>query len=353
MGIISASFFITILGLIFKGVIGVLCGSRALVADAVHSLTDALCFGLNYNSAYSQTKSSNERASRQNLFIGVVIVLSGVWVCANNTATLISGTLAHPGFLGLAIALISMIANWRLFKTSKCVAGRFNDPQGLVCVIQNRTNFLAACLSFSGVLLSEFGFLYFDPICAVMIGGLLVASGLEILFTAEDHSVGRGTRRKAVSVVGMITLAIVTFYGYRVHGALSADGVILVPAQGAGVAGPADAVLGRAQYFAIFNTREHTHTMVPNSRRFQSGDVSNFVVSVVKAYNVDVILVHNVGSEMFSDMQDQGVRIYYFKQPSSVQQLVTDFQRDRLELARGPNVSKGYGLERIRWMEPW
>ena len=114
--VIAGSFYITVAGLILKGVIGFLCGSRALMADAMHGLADTLCFGINYIGSHAAPANQQKADLGSNCVIGSVIILSGVWVFADSTAAIASGTLARPGLFGFIVAAITAIVNWRLYR---------------------------------------------------------------------------------------------------------------------------------------------------------------------------------------------------------------------------------------------
>jgi predicted Fe-Mo cluster-binding NifX family protein len=355
MRVISGSFYLTVAGLILKGVIGVMCGSRALVADAVHSLTDSICFGINYGGARVTPDRPLGSAPATNYVIGSAIFLSGVWVCADNTATLIGGSLAHPGLWGPIVAAVSVVVNWRLCRVSNCASRQFGDPNMFVCAVQNRTNFFAACLSLAGVVLAELGFLFLDPLCALVIGGLLVASGAEILHGSSTYQgpSAASIRKGSWVAVGVLSMGMIGFYGFRVLDTFAGSKVVLLPAHGTTSSSPADTVLGRAEYFLIVDTGKGTTTPIMNASRYSPSDASTNLVAIVKNYNVDVVLAHKIGTEMFSDLRSEGVKMYYFGAPQTVGSVLSDYRGGQLELARSPNAVRRYGLSEMRWMRPW
>lgn len=351
--VIAGSFYITTAGLILKGIFGFLCGSRALIADAMHGLADTLCFGINYIGSRAAPTSQQKADLGGNRIIGSVIIISGVWVFADSTAAIASGTLARPGLFGFIVAAISTIVNWRLYRMSECLKKRFDDPPSFVCAVQNKTNFHAACLSLAGVLLADAGFKLFDPVCAVIIGSYLIVSGLKILNEAFEK---RGPlflsiRRNTMLAVGILSCFIVAFYAYRVTDNLSHNKVILIPAQGTTIASPVDAVLGRAQYFIIMDLRANTMTLFSNEVRLYNADVSNNLVAIVRDKRVDAVIAYKIGTEMFADLQAEGVKMYYVNEPTTVERVISDYQHNRLEVAMVPNVSQRYG--QIGWLRPW
>ena len=350
--VVYGSLLATIAGLVLKGAIGILCGSRAVFADAVHAFADTISFGVNASDAGG---SAGPRSFGRSVLIGSVIFVSGVWVLTDNTATLISGTQSHPGLWAVVVALASAVANYHLYRFSECANARAGDSSTFVCVVQNKTNFFAACISLFGVGMAELGLTYFDPICALVIGSLLLASAVTILRDAlAQESAGAGTaRRIAWLSAGLPACLVMGLFAWRVFDSIGRRDVILIPARGMTASSPVDDVLGRAAYFVIVDTRSGAVTSFVNQNRNLNGDVSNGLLSLVKATSVEVVLAHSIGREMFADLRQAGVKMYYFAGPETVSQVLSDFRHGRLDLARAPNVSRGHGLSEVRWLEPW
>jgi len=151
--------------------------------------------------------------------------------------------------------------------------------------------------------------------------------------------------------VGILSCFIVAFYAYRVTDNLSHNKVILIPAQGTTIASPVDAVLGRAQYFIIMDLRANTMTLFSNEVRLYNADVSNNLVAIVRDKRVDAVIAYKIGTEMFADLQAEGVKMYYVNEPTTVERVISDYQHNRLEVAMVPNVSQRYG--QIGWLRPW
>jgi predicted Fe-Mo cluster-binding NifX family protein len=350
--VVYGSLVATIVGLLLKGAIGFLCGSRAVFADAVHSFADAVSFGVNCSDA---GRGGQQRSFGRTVVIGSVIFASGIWVCADSTATLICGTVSHPGLWAVVVAVVSAVVNFHLFKVSECVNARAGDSSTFVCVVQNKTNFFASCISLLGVVLAELGLTYFDPICALVIGSLLIAAAATVLRDAfaQLPSGAESARRFARLSMGLPACLIVGWFAWRVHDALAGRNVVLIPARGTMASSPVDDVLGRAAYFVVVDVKNGAVTSFLNNGRYLEGDVSGSVLALVKASRVEVVLARSIGREMFADLQNAGVKMYYFEGPQTVGQVLSEFRHDRLDLARAPNVSRGHGLAEVRWLQPW
>ena len=93
--VILRSLYTHVISTLVKFIVGVLTGSQVLLADAIHSISDTISFGVNYVGV-RQEKASKRT---QSILIGSLMFLSGVWILADNVAILIADTPVHPGLV--------------------------------------------------------------------------------------------------------------------------------------------------------------------------------------------------------------------------------------------------------------
>ena len=350
--VVSGSLFYHILMTMVKAVVGVVTGSKVLVAEAVHSFSDCLAFGINYLGANSRDIS----VLLQSILIGSIMFLSGIWICADNAALIITRVPAHPGLFALLVAKISILANLHLYMVSLCAYRR--DPGNgnvFMFMVQNRTNLYAAVCGFTGILLADLGLVYFDPIGAIVIGLFQVQGAVQIFkecFEKESVTVTE-LKKKVVICLGVAMLGIMLFFFSGVTTVLSHRNVVLIPSEGGTFDSPVSTLLGRAPYFCIVDLKDRTTTMQPNKSWQYNVDESRVLGAVAQNSNVGVVLAGKVGPKMFSVLTDSGVRVYYFEGPGSVRTVFADYQASRLKPAAAANSSTGFGRTQVRWMGAW
>jgi predicted Fe-Mo cluster-binding NifX family protein len=350
--ILSWSFLTIVISTVTKGIAGVICGSRALMANAVSSFIDGINIGINY----AGSRNSKADPFRLSVIIAVIMFLSGMWVFASNGALLISGALFHPGILALFISMLSSVTNWYFYRITVCAnESDLDDHNVFLCMILNRSDFIASCITTAGILLAECGYLFFDPLGGVVIGCIMFKESLEILGHASDKKgpSGSSIKRAAMYTAGLLSCCIVGFYASDLAGTLNRRAIVLVPSRGTQLESQVDTVLGRAQYFIIINTKNNTAKAVLNTSRYLKTDVSNDILALVKENNVGVVLAQNIGTEMFNDLRLAGVKMYYIGRLGTVRDILSDYQNGQMEPAASPNVNKGFGRTRIRWFAPW
>lgn len=356
INIIGLSFFTNIVSVILKGFIGILSGSQALIADALHSLTDTASLGLNYSNVRKSSSSNNNMSLHMNVVIGAITFLTGVWLCGHNMFILILGQSTHPGLFGLVLAALSCVVNWYLYTRAKCANEQYKDMNIFICVVQNRTNFSAATMAFFGILAADLGFMFFDPLIAVAIGCLMIAAAFELFgeIFAEITPVKVQVKSIAFTSIGVISTVIVVFFAYSTYKALDRMNVILIPALDQEINSPADTVLGRAVYFLVINKKDNTVTPILNKDIYYKGDVSHNIVEIVEEYGVGTVIAKRIGQEIFSDLRALDIKIYYFDKPNqTIKDVFNDYKRKRLKTAQAANVDRGFGRSKIRWLQPW
>ena len=336
-----------------KAVVGVITGSKVLVAEAVHSFSDCFAFGINYYG----TRSDRFPALIQSILIGAIMFIAGVWVCADNLAIICSRIPARPGLFALLVAGISIVVNAHLYRVSACTHRR--DPKNsnvFMFMVQNRTNLFAACFGFLGIFFAVLGLVYFDPVGALFIGGFQIHGALQIFrecFAQKHIKAAAQTRMRIAWALGILTLWIVLLFTQIVLTTLDRRNLILIPAEGGTIDSPVSSLLGRAPYLWVFDLKNKTAVMRVNKSRYYNVEESIILGATVKEHNIGVVLAGKVGPRMFSTLRGNGVRIYYFDAAPSVGAVFSDYKQGRLKLAATANSTAGFGRTQVRWLGPW
>ncbi|MEI6437188.1 MAG: cation transporter [Candidatus Omnitrophota bacterium] len=338
---------------LIKAVVGLVTGSKVLVAEAVHSFSDCFAFGINYHGARDKRLS----LATQSILIGAIMFLSGVWICADNIAIIVSRIPARPGLFALLVAKISILANGYLYYISSKALER--DPKNsnlFMFMIQNKTNLFAACFGFLGIFLAVMGLVYCDPIGAIVIGGFQIQGAMQIFkeyFEKERAKVSLETKQRVAFSLAALAVAIMFVFTRGVEDTLARRNMILIPAETGMWDGPVSTLLGRAPYFCLLDLKKKTTSIRANNSRMYNVEESIILGSIVRESRIGVVLAGKVGPHMFSELRGQGVRIYYFDTLQTVGSTFADYQAGRLKMASSANAATGFGRSRIQWLRPW
>ena len=182
--------------LTFKFIAGVLGHSSAMIADAVHSLsdfiTDVVVLAFVHVSAKPQDEDHDYGHGKYETFasfiIGLALIAAATGIIVSGAAKLIDWArgeqLTEPGWLALAAAIISIVVKEVLYRyTAK--SGKRLDSQALVAnAWHHRSDALssiAATVGIGGAILLGNRWTVLDPLASVVVGVMLIKVSFGLL----------------------------------------------------------------------------------------------------------------------------------------------------------------------------
>ena len=185
--------------LTFKFVAGVLGHSSAMIADAVHSLsdfiTDLIVIAFVHVSAKPQDKGHDYGHGKYETFatfiIGLALMAAATGIIVSGIAKLIDWAggkqLAAPGWLALAAAIISILVKEALYHYT-AMRGKHLDSQALVAnAWHHRSDALSSigtAIGIGGAILLGQRWTVLDPLASVVVGVMLVKVAIDLLRTS-------------------------------------------------------------------------------------------------------------------------------------------------------------------------
>jgi cation diffusion facilitator family transporter len=174
---------------IFKGIVGVLSGSLAVVADAVHSAADVLVSIVAVFAAYFGRRPPDKTHNYGHgkvefiagVFVGIVLLTGGALVIVSALNHLFSDApRQRPHAIAVAAAVISIIVNEVLFRQAICAARHVNSAAIEAEAWDNRSDSFSSIPVLIGVIGAQFGFLSLDPLAALLVGVLVGKIGIQL-----------------------------------------------------------------------------------------------------------------------------------------------------------------------------
>ncbi len=185
--------------LTFKFIAGVMGHSSAMIADAIHSLsdfiTDVVVLAFVHVSAKPQDESHDYGHGKYETFatfiIGLALIAAATGIIVSGIAKLIDWAggkqLAAPGWLALAAAVISIIVKEILYRYT-VNRGKKLDSQALVAnAWHHRSDALSSIgttVGIGGAILLGHRWTVLDPLASVVVGLMLVKVSVELLRTS-------------------------------------------------------------------------------------------------------------------------------------------------------------------------
>ena len=191
---------VNLLLLVFKFVAGVLGHSAAMIADAVHSLSDfvtdlIVIVFVKISSKPEDADHAYGHGKYETLascIIGLALIVVGVMMGYNATVKIVdvvrNGTeLASPGIIALAAAVLSIVLKEWMFHITRKVAREVDSPAVEANAWHHRSDALSSvgtAIGIGGAVLLGSKWAVLDPIAALVVSVFIVVQAAKILSDA-------------------------------------------------------------------------------------------------------------------------------------------------------------------------
>ena len=201
--------------LTFKFVSGILAGSAAMVADAVHSLSDFLTdlivlvfvrIGAKPQDA-SHDYGHGKFETLATLFVGLALAVAAVGIIVSGAVKIarwLGGeALETPGMLALWAALLSIVVKEILYRYTVAKGRALDSPAVVANAWHHRSDALSsigAAVGIGGAILLGQRWAVLDPLASLVVGAMLVKVALDLMKESAgeltDKSLPEATERE-------------------------------------------------------------------------------------------------------------------------------------------------------------
>ena len=197
-----AGSFVNFLLVVFKFIAGILGHSAAMIADAVHSLsdfaTDIVVLIFTRISNKPQDKSHDyghgKYETLATAIIGIVLFAVGAGICWNGLRAIQTvwqgGHLPAPGMLAFAGAIISIISKELIYRYTIHVVRRINSSAVIANAWHHRSDAFSSigtAIGIGGAILLGESWSVLDPIAAVVVSFFIMKVSVQLLKPCVDE----------------------------------------------------------------------------------------------------------------------------------------------------------------------
>jgi len=220
---------------LFAGIVG---RSTAMIADAMHSLSDTLTTVI----VMIGVKLANRKPDREHpygherfecvaaLILSGVLFVTGVgigWAGIQQILITNFDEVAVPGIIALVAAVTTIVVKEGMYWYKRAAAKKINSSALMADAWHHRSDSLSSIGSFLGILGARMGFPILDPVAAIVICFFIVKAGLDVFRDSVSRMTDRAcdeetedAMRKVIleqkSVVG-IDLLRTRLFGDRIY----------------------------------------------------------------------------------------------------------------------------------------
>ena len=195
---------------IFKLIAGLMASSGAMISDAIHSASDVFSTVIVIIGVKISGKASDEDHPYghdrfecvASIILSILLGVTGIGIGLTGVQKLMAGhyeTLAVPGVLALAAAVISIVAKEIMYWYTRHAAKKINSGALMADAWHHRSDALSSVGSFIGIFGARMGFPMLDPLASVVICLFVVKAAVDIFRDAISKMTDKACDQKTVS----------------------------------------------------------------------------------------------------------------------------------------------------------
>ncbi len=211
---------------LIKFIGGIFGNSMALVADAIHSLSDLITDAVVYfshgvgqlppdkNHPYGHGRAETIGTT----VVGLLIIITGLGVAYEAWETMTQSADKTPGWLAATIAILSVIINEGLYHYTYKVGEASKSPSLIANAWHHRTDAISSIAALIGILGAWNGIAIMDPLAGGLVGLMVCKVGYD--FTREgfrdlmDTALSEEHTKKVLSLINEIP-EVIHFHDLR------------------------------------------------------------------------------------------------------------------------------------------
>jgi len=182
------AFFVNIAQTAFKGALGVLSGSAALVADSMHSGADVVASSVTMASVKLSGRPANEDYPFgfgniqfvSSAIVGLILIFGALYLIYESIMRIMIGDISAPSVVAVFGAGVSIATNELMYRYQSCVGRENNSPAIIANAWDNRSDALSSVGVLIGIIAAVLGFPIADNLAAICVGVLVAKIGVEL-----------------------------------------------------------------------------------------------------------------------------------------------------------------------------
>jgi cation diffusion facilitator family transporter len=202
----------------FKLFAGAFARSAAMVADAVHSMSDVFSTFI----ALVGVKLANQKTDKEHpygherfecvaaIVLAVILFLTGCGIGWSGVQKILAGNygeIAVPGFLALVAAFVSIVVQETMYWYTSIGAKKIDSCALMAAAWHHRSDAFSSVGSFAGILGARLGFPILDPITSVVICLFILKVAFDIFRDAVGKMTDKACDAQMVDEIGNAILA--------------------------------------------------------------------------------------------------------------------------------------------------
>lgn len=194
---------------VFKGFAGIVGGSSAMVADAMHSASDIVASAVVYFSLKIAKKPADDNhpfghgkaESIASAIVGGMLLTAGFGIIKNSYDTIMAGSIESPRMIALYAAIISIVVKESMYRATYKVGKRINSPSTIANAMDHRSDAFSSIATFIGIGGAIVGFPIMDPIAGGLVALFIIKMGYDIISDSAGQIMDKSADSEIVAEI--------------------------------------------------------------------------------------------------------------------------------------------------------
>nr|CAX83800.1 Magnetosome protein MamB, Cation efflux protein family [uncultured bacterium] len=199
---------VNILQTAYKGLLGLMTGSTALLADSLHSGADVVASTVTMISVRISRREPNEKFPYgyghiqfiSSSIVGLILFFGALYLMYETVLKIVSGDITPPSVVAVLGAAVSIVTNELMFRYQNCVGQQNNSPAIIANAWDNRSDTLSSAGVLVGIGIAVMGYPIADVLAALFVAVLVAKIGIELNIDAIGGLMDKSVEMDALTV---------------------------------------------------------------------------------------------------------------------------------------------------------
>ncbi|MBM4175063.1 MAG: cation transporter [Ignavibacteria bacterium] len=201
---------------VIKLTAGILSNSIALISDAINSFTDILTnYAVHFSVKVSYKQADHDHQYGHHaaqpiaaMILAIFAGVAGITVIRESITRIIEPSILDAiTFPLIVLAITIFLKSFMTFYFSR-VSRKYNSPAIRALGVDSFNDVLSSFIALTGIIISAFGFKYFDGIAGILIAFFIFRSGYHVAKENIDYLMGKAADKELMIEVANLALKI-------------------------------------------------------------------------------------------------------------------------------------------------
>jgi cation diffusion facilitator family transporter len=208
---------------VFKFIVGVLAGSKGLIADSLHSIADAISsvfvlVALKYADKPKDQKRPFGYGKVE--YISTIIASFFIFICAvtvliDALESIKSGVTKLPDNGAIFATLLSLVFSYVMYSSNNCAGTQLNSPAMLADAAESKADSLTSVAVLLGLIGTKLGFSSADNVAAIVVAVFIFRIGSEMFLSGVHGLIDVSLDPETIEQIRKLALGVSGVQGVR------------------------------------------------------------------------------------------------------------------------------------------